>query len=413
MRLLNPMRIGRTLPPAATPITIGQILSGIAAIFKPKYERERFRSELKEYFGVRYVFLLSSGKASLALILEALKEMNPGRRSVIIPAFTCYSVPSAIKRAGLDIVLCDIDADTLDFDFEQLEGLLGEQVLAVIPRHIFGIASDIGRLNKMVKGRGIAVVEDAAQTMGDSFGGRKHGTLGDAGVFSLSRGKAFSTVEGGIILTDREDLGQKLRGKVERVAEYGSIGNILLWAKAVLLWLCMHPWLFWIPKSLPFLKVGATIYDPNFKLKRLAGFQAGISQGWVDKLRVLREIREANAGFWAEGIGRANTRLKLFDNFSNDSHSQYKGSPVRFPVAFESADSAARNLELSEDNGLGVMLTYPDSVAGIPELAGELNDLEFTVASDYARRILTFPTHAYITETDKTRIMSFLKLGSA
>jgi perosamine synthetase len=388
-------------------------MSGIAGICKTQSERERFRSELKEHFGVRYVFLLSSGKASLALILEELKEMSPGRRSVIIPAFTCYSVPSAIKRAGLDIVLCDIDPDTLDFDFEQLERIVGEHVLAVIPRHIFGIAADLYRLKGLVKGTGIAVVEDAAQTMGDTLGERKHGTLGDAGVFSLGRGKALSTVEGGIILTDRADLAAKLQEKVDGLPEYGLIGAVALLIKSVLLSICMHPALFWIPKSLPLLRVGATTYDPTFDVKRLSGFQAGVSRGWIGKLRKFRGIRKDNARFWTQSLRLMKTQARLFDDGSNNTIAGHNGCPVRFPVIFENARSAKSKLMVSEEKGLGVMLTYPESVAGIPELAGEFVGQAVPVAGDYARRILTLPTHAYVAEADRIGIMHLLEIRNA
>src|SRR5918996_2100330 len=118
------MRIGRTLPPAAAPITVRGIVSGICGVVHGQKELDRFRSELKEHFGVNHCFLVSSGKAALTLILLALKDLFPGRDEVLIPAFTCYSVPSSIIRAGLRIRLCDLHLDGLDFDFAQLSAML-------------------------------------------------------------------------------------------------------------------------------------------------------------------------------------------------------------------------------------------------------------------------------------------------
>ena len=120
------MRIGRTLPPAAAPIYPHDILSGIKALFNGHRELERFEAELKDYCGMRHCFLLSSGKAALTFILEALREIRPERDEVLIPAFTCYSVPSAIVRAGLRVRLCDINPETLDFDFDQLGTILSQ-----------------------------------------------------------------------------------------------------------------------------------------------------------------------------------------------------------------------------------------------------------------------------------------------
>src|SRR5947209_10297976 len=120
------MRIGRTLPPAATPIGVTEIVSGVCGIFRGRTELDRFQSELKEHFGVKHCFLVSSGKAAFTLILLALKELFPDRDEVVIPAFTCYSVPSSVVRAGLRIRLCDLRPDSLDFDFAQLSAMLSE-----------------------------------------------------------------------------------------------------------------------------------------------------------------------------------------------------------------------------------------------------------------------------------------------
>ena len=78
---------------------------------------------------MKHCFLVSSGKAALTLILQALKELHPERNEVLIPAFTCYSVPSSIVRAGLKVKLCDISPDTLDFDYNQLEKILNDYQL--------------------------------------------------------------------------------------------------------------------------------------------------------------------------------------------------------------------------------------------------------------------------------------------
>src|SRR6266850_7757066 len=120
------MRVGRTLPPAATPIDIRAIVSGVCGVFHGRKELERFQSELREHFGVKHCFLVSSGKAAFTLILLALKVLFPDRDEVLIPAFTCYSVPSSVVRAGLRIRLCDLRPDSLDFDFAQLSAMLSE-----------------------------------------------------------------------------------------------------------------------------------------------------------------------------------------------------------------------------------------------------------------------------------------------
>jgi perosamine synthetase len=224
------LRIGRTLPPAVAPISLKSIGSGILAMFRGDVATRNFTDQLKKHFNVKHCFLLSSGKASLTLILQALKELNPEKDEVLIPAFTCYSVPAAIVRAGLKIRLCDIEVETLDFDYRELaEHLASPRLLCVIPTHLFGLTADIPRVREIVGSRNIAIIEDAAQTMGGEQKGHKAGTLGDVGFFSLDRGKALSTVEGGIILTNSDKIGSALCRQLDTIPEYSVIQNNSFW----------------------------------------------------------------------------------------------------------------------------------------------------------------------------------------
>jgi perosamine synthetase len=407
----------RTLPPAATPITFGQIISGLAGILHGDQERERFRSEIKDYFGVSHCFLVSSGKAALTIVLKALHEGHPERKEVIIPAYTCYSVPSAVKRAGLEIKLCDIDRETLDFDYSQLQEVLqssgAERLLAIIPRHIFGVPADLKRLRLATSGFNIVIVEDAAQVMGGTIGGKKLGTLGDAGVFSLGRGKALSTAEGGIVLTDNDNLAFKIKKLIDGLPEYGITGKLTLLLNAIFLSFFMHPLLFWLPKSLPFLKVGATIYDTRFAIRRFSDFQAGLSRGWRQKLHSLMKIRTENASFWKSRltgiptISMVNAGCRL-DDIEGDSENLVIG-PVRYPIVMRDQNIAEILMKKAESEGAGIMITYPDSVAGIPELRTRFSGFQYPAAKEFAKKILTFPTHPLLSDSDKERIDKLIK----
>jgi len=188
------MKLQRTLPPAAAPIYINDITHGIGALFCGNRGREQFRNELKRHFGVKYCFLVSSGKAALYCILKSLQKLHPDRDEVLIPAFNCYSVPSAIVKAGCSIRLCDIDPDTLDFNKEQLAEELSDskRLLCVIPTHLFGLEADVGSVCRLINDESVFVVEDAAQSMGNGSPEAWSGLSGDVGFFSLGRGKSFS-----------------------------------------------------------------------------------------------------------------------------------------------------------------------------------------------------------------------------
>jgi perosamine synthetase len=189
------MRFGRTLPPAAAPLQWRDLWHGVVGSLSPEHTRRAREAEIRSEFGARYVFLVGSGSAALALALMALGSRSP-RRDVIIPAYTCFSLPAAILKAGLRPVPCDIDPVTFDFDHAVLEQTMSARTLCVIGHHLFGIPSDMKRLRAVCDAHGSFLVEDAAQAMGVEVDGRKLGTTGDIGIFSLGRGKNITCGSG-------------------------------------------------------------------------------------------------------------------------------------------------------------------------------------------------------------------------
>jgi len=424
------MRIGRTLPPAATPIGVREIVSGLCGIFRGRKELGRFRSELKEHFGVKHCFLVSSGKAAFTLILLALKELFPDRDEVLIPAFTCYSVPSSVVRAGLRIRLCDLRPDSLDFDFAQLSAMLSEapppqtearpaggasessvgtrdaagssrnsskRVLAVVPTHLLGYPADVARLRKLIRDPGVIIVEDAAQAMGETKDERKLGTLGDVSFFSLGRGKAFSVVEGGVILTNRNDIAEGLDRFVGRLPRYGVLPLLNLIFKAVALMLLIHPRLFWVPRSMPFLKLGETLFEMRFPILRMSSFQAGLAKNWRRRLEKLRDDRKKKVNRWITILEASRTR-------GSDFLKSRSLALLRFPLRVSDGKKRESLLRVSARMGLGIMPFYPTSINAIPELRGKIEGGAFPVAESCARELVTLPTHGYLTENDVTEL---------
>lgn len=394
------VRIGRTLPPAVAPIGLLDIANGIMAMFRGERAKQVFADQLKAYFSVRHCFLLSSGKASLTLILEALKVLHPDKDEVLIPAFTCYSVPAAIVRAGLKIRICDIEPQTLDFDYRELAGQLSStRVLCVIPTHLFGVTADISRVRELIDSRKIAIVEDAAQSMGAECNGCKVGTLGDVGFFSLGRGKAFSTVSGGIILTDSLEIADALSRQIGSVSACSATEQLKLAIYAAALSLLSRPGLYWIPKSLPFLKLGETLYDPEFPIKSLSAFQAGLAVGWQERLTTLRTIRQGNAEcLVASGI-KAAAGVDLTSS-----------GLIRFPVLLSRGADKQAVLAESSRLGLGVEDAYPSTVDGIAGLQGFLVGCGSSLKGQaLVGKIITLPVHPYVTEGDLKKIATLLR----
>jgi dTDP-4-amino-4,6-dideoxygalactose transaminase len=393
------MRIGRTLPPAAAPLRLKDIAAGVSVIFEGEAAVRRLEDDLKSFYQVRYCFAVSSGKAALALILQALHQIHPEKDEVLIPAYTCYSVPSAIIKAGLKVRLCDMAPGTLDFDFSRIVGELeNPRLLCVIPTHLFGMPADVERLNSLISQCDIFVLEDAAQAMGGGWNGKKIGTLGDVGLFSMGRGKAFSTVEGGIILTDNDMVGRKLEKQVATIGRYGVMDTLRLFLNAVALSILIHPRIYWLPKLLPFLRLGETHFNPSFSIRRLSPFQAGMAKNWEATINKLKATRSVNAN-----------KIASYGMMPAGALEGTMPDLIRYPVLATDKETKKTILRKSERMGLGISDGYPDSIDGIYELQGLLGGNAFPVAKDIAERIVTLPVHPYVGEVDVKNIMQLFQ----
>ena len=195
----------RRLSPAGTRITFADLWAiWLGMMFLPN-RRRRLCDDLELKFGVQHAFLTNSGRASLTVILSAISEGNT-RNEVIIPAYTCFSVPSAIRRAGLKVRLVDLQKSNFDYDFAHLERAISNKTLAILLVYPFGLGCDVRQVQQLAKKNGVYLIEDVAQSMGLRVGGLFAGTIGDVGFYSLSKGKPITAIRGGIIVTNREDL---------------------------------------------------------------------------------------------------------------------------------------------------------------------------------------------------------------
>ncbi len=389
------MRIGRTLPPAAAPIPWGTIIRALPACISPKENDNVFEQEIKEEFTVKYCSLLSSGKAALTLIFQALHNKNPGRTCVLIPAFTCFSVPAAIKSAGLQVKLCDTAPNSLGFDENQLQKLIEidkkeKSILCVLVTHLFGCPMEIDVIRKLVRLQ-FPIVEDAAQAMGETINDGKIGTLGDVGFFSLGRGKALSAMEGGIVVTNRTDLGEELIRLTQNCKSYSVGATCVLALKTIMTTLLQHPRMFWIPKAIPILRLGDTLYEECFAIKKISFFQRKLLRNWKDRLRGHRKRRLQNMNLWRDTSALMAT-LVCSDNPSV--------ALVRMPALLRNKIERDAIVIKSEEKGYGVMAVYPCPINEIDQIKEEFTGQSYPNAKHLSNCLLTVPVHEYVRVED-------------
>jgi dTDP-4-amino-4,6-dideoxygalactose transaminase len=376
---------------------------------------ERLRRDMLSFFGVEFCFFVSSGKTALTLILQALHSLRPERDEVLIPAFSCYSVPSAVLRAGLRIRLCDVNPDTLDYDerdLSQVDSINGwddgtrssngrgnrsSRLLAVVAVHPFGMPADLTRVQAATSQSRAFVIEDAAQAMGARTAAGMVGAQADVGFFSLGRGKSLSCVEGGVIVTRDRNIASKITERMAGLGRNGAWAQAVVVAKAIALLGMQHPTCFWIPKLIPFLKIGDTLFEPDFPLSLLSGFQAGLGRHWNEKLADFSAMRRRASAYWYQRVQRK--ELHLFRKTG-------EGVPsfLRFPVRVDDAELYSKILQESDRLGLGIMITYPKAICDVEEIWGCRDSSGFSGARRLARSLLTLPVHPYLTQQDMRRI---------
>lgn len=391
------MKIQRTIAPAAAPIGWIDLWHGLTG-FSGADEMAGREKEFREHFGVRHLFFVSSGKAAFYLILRALKSLHPERDEVVIPAYTCFSVPSAIMKAGLKVVPCEIDSTRFDFNRDRLREALNERTLCVVPGHLFGIPSDMDAVGELCSTRGIAVVEDAAQSMGGGYKGRKLGTIGDVGFFSFGRGKNITCGAGGVILTNQEVIASAIEKEYAQIPPPSLFEDFIEFFKLALLILLIRPSLFWLPTAIPFLKLGETIFYKDFPVQRLSRFKAGILKGWRHRLEGSNRTRTENTRFIAGESGTKPAVKTGGDVF-----------PLRLPILLKDRQTRDALFFAARERGLGLSRMYPVPVNEIEEIKDQFDHVAFPVAKSLSERLLNIPTHPLLSKKDRERICNLLR----
>lgn len=168
-----------------------------------------FEREFAAYHGAKYGIAITNGTAALEVSLAAL-GVGPGDE-VIVPDFTFVATASAVLFTGALPVLVDITPDTYCIDPVLVEKAMTERTKAIIVVHMGGHPADLDRLLEIVRKHKLALLEDCAHAHGTEWKGRKVGAIGDIGTFSFQASKLMTAGEGGIIITNRDDLERQAR----------------------------------------------------------------------------------------------------------------------------------------------------------------------------------------------------------
>ncbi|MEW6062274.1 MAG: DegT/DnrJ/EryC1/StrS family aminotransferase [Bacteroidota bacterium] len=188
-----------------------------------------FESKWATYCGMKYGIAISNGTTALEAAVWSL-NLKPGSE-IIIPTFTIISCAMAVIRNGHTPVLVDAEPRTWNMDVKKIEEKITPNTKAIMVVHIYGHPTDMDPVLELARKYNLYIIEDAAEVHGAEYKGKKCGSFGDVSTFSFYANKLITTGEGGMVLTNNEQLAERVRSfrnlcfKKERRFYHTELGN--------------------------------------------------------------------------------------------------------------------------------------------------------------------------------------------
>jgi dTDP-4-amino-4,6-dideoxygalactose transaminase len=350
-------------------------------------------AELREGLGAELVTLHASGREALRVAVSHLARQS-GRNEVIVPAYTCFSVPASIVAAGLSVRLVDVDASGR-IDVGALEKLPLERAAAIVVSNLLGLAEPVGELLPVLTGFDVAVIDDAAQAIGARSAEGPVGGRGDVGVLSFGRGKPVSALGGGALAWKR------VAGAPEGPPP-APTRRATAMVRAAAYALARLPWVFRALSAVPAFGIGETIYDPEFRQGAIDGASLCLAHALMPGLEAAARLRRSIAEPLAERLREQTDFVPLV------------GSSGVYPrLGLVAPSEAARNEALEALEDFGATRLYPSSLDELPALGPHrVGDGPCPGGRDFAARLLTLPTGSSLPERHWNEVASALARAS-
>lgn len=321
---------------------------------------EQFEEMFADYIGTKYAVACNSGTAALHLSLLAL-GVGPGDE-VIVPPMTFFATVEAVLMVQAIPVFVDVD-DCCQLDFKEIENHITEKTKAIIPVHFYGIPCYVDEIHKIAKRYGIYVIEDCAQAHGAEIDGKKVGSFGDTGCFSFFATKNMTTIEGGIITTNNQDLYEQTK----LIRSHGMTDRNT------------H-----------------TVLGYNYRLNEL--FAAiGIEQ--LKKLDSFNKKRIENSLYLAKNISEISIQLLPIHK-----RERTKSVYFWFPISVSNY-MRPKFMKYLKDNGIGFRYRYDEPIYKQPIFKRTYKNVYCKNAEFFSPRMLGLPNHPGLTKNELDKII--------
>jgi dTDP-4-amino-4,6-dideoxygalactose transaminase len=355
---------------------IDEVLESQIFILGPKVEE--LERNIASYSGTKYAVGVSSGTDALLVSLMAI-NIKPGDEIITSP-FTFFSTAGVIARLNAKPAFVDIDPITYNIDPQKIETAITNKTKAIIPVHLFGQCADMDPIMEIAKKYNLYVIEDAAQSIGAEYKGKRAGSLGDLGIFSFFPSKNLGGYgDGGMVVINDEALYEKV--KILRV--HGS-----------------NP------------KYYHKIVGGNFRLDAL---QAAILNAKLKYLDLWSQKRREHADYYGRRFkemgfaenGTIETPAAVYKSGGDKNYHIYN----QYTIGVKHRDSLQKFLK---ENGIGTEIYYPLPLH-LQECFKELNykKRDFPISEEASQSVLSIPVYPELSNEQKEyifqKILNFYK----
>ncbi|PIS39982.1 MAG: hypothetical protein COT32_02200 [Candidatus Nealsonbacteria bacterium CG08_land_8_20_14_0_20_36_22] len=368
--------------------------------------------EFKKYLGVKQAVSFNSGRTGLLAILTAL-GLEPGSE-VLLQAFTCNAAVNPILWSGLKPIYVDCDENNFNIDIEDLKRKISPNSRVLMVQHTFGLPANMDEILSLVERYNLILIEDCAHSLGAEYYNQKVGTFGKAAFFSFSRDKVISSVYGGIIVTNDDNLAKKIKDFQEKVGSPSYFWIFQQLLHPILLNFLILPIYNFLDLGKMFLVLSQVLHilskavhwkekrgeKPNYFPKQLPNALALLVLNQFRKLEKFNQHRKKIADFYYENLKNSSFILPKKDN----------SIFLRFTAKHPKAHQIIFEAWHKENILIGDWYT-----SAIAPYDTKLDKVKYKLGScpkaeNLAKKTLNLPTHINISQKDAKKIVKFLNI---
>jgi len=389
---------------------------------------QQLEGEFKRYLGAKHAVSFNSGRSAFSAILNAL-NLNKGDE-ILLQAFTCNAVPNPIIWSGFKPVYVDCDEKTFNIDIEDLKNTLrqghsaelsrspqGKKPKALVVQHTFGLSAEIDEILEICRQNNLILIEDCAHSLGATYKGRNVGTFGKVAFFSFSRDKVISSIYGGMVTTNDDELAGKLKDYQEKAGfpsccwifqqllhpvlfNWLILPTYRIFGKYLLI---LFQWLHILSKAVHWKEKRGK--KPCYFPKKMSNVLAILALNQFKKLERFNDHRKETARFYYDEIIK--TCPELVEGLPlnpEDKKNIYLRFAVKHSKAHEIIKQAWQKNILIGDWYTTPIAPHDTKLEKMQYISGSCPKAE-----TLSKETLNLPTHINISKDDAQKIVEFLK----